>query len=407
MGYKEILKHLHMVNKYYIGLIIVLGMISYINPTNVIINIFLLAICMGVLDGCYFFIVGKKLRLHIYAIPPVQKYQELVLEVEIRNTSAIPFLYFYILPKNGERIKLTEKNNMALMIGRKQTVSYQMKYQAKYSGQDFIGVEWGIMKSFLGIFKKEIHLESYVRVRVLPEIRYLEEGDNLVEQFMAMQMMGCEEQLKGQGLNGAEIGYELRPYREGDSQKLIHWKLAAVKNQYLVRQREEGKVQKEDLCLMLLPFEEYLPRQEKIQLQDKTVTTTIALAMHFLRQGQVVRIVYYMDKDWKEQTLSQMSEINKLQDLLSYYESISVHGDMNEIELMKDLTYIMNRYKGMRLIVSAFWQSEIEKWLISKGNRINPPTFILTKEGVNQALMHTSYLKLWHMTQQYRLERIN
>lgn len=396
-----------MVNKYYIGLLIGLGIMSYVKPTNAIINLFLLTGCMGLVDGCYFLLVGKKLRLHIHTLPPVHKYQELILRVELTNTSYMPFLYFYIVPKNGERIRLTEEERIMLMVGGKQTVNYQIKYQAKYSGQDFIGVEWGIMKSFLGIFKKEMHIESYVRVRVLPEIRYLDNEEHLVEQLMTMQVGDYEDLLETRHVNGDEIGYELRPYREGDSQKLIHWKLAAVKNQYLVRQREKNRIQREDLCLMLLPFQEQLLTQETIQLQDKTVTTTIALAMYFLRQGQTVRIAYYMDKDWQYQKLSHIGEISKLQDILSCYESIGVQGDINEIELVKGLAYIMNRYKGVHFIVSAFWQSEMEKWLINKEKLMHLPYFILTKEAVNKELMNTSYLKIWHMTQQYRLEKIN
>lgn len=96
---------------------------------------------------------------------------------------------------------------------------------------------------FTGIFFIPVRLKSTCRVLVLPR----PEKPALLPDSGAVPVIGYRPKSGG----GFSDDYELRPYREGDSLRLIHWKLSSKHDELLVREPSVPVTQKLALCMEL------------------------------------------------------------------------------------------------------------------------------------------------------------
>lgn len=378
---------------------------AYIQPNRLIIQIFLLVLIVCILDGIHFFAVKNRLRVDVNGGPPVEKHEIYQLQIQLVNHSNLPSVIFHIKPNQSQRLKSIGKNEVSALLQPKGILSYDLAYEAKLSGETNIGIEAGRLDSLFGFFRMNIPLEMYVKVRVFPEIREISEMDQFAHTLLGNESNERNGSVEKHTRMGEEVGYDLRPYQEGDSQKLIHWKLAALKGNYLVRQREGCEDQKQDIYFIICPIQQEESAEQSAIIQDKMVTSIASMAHYFLLNEQTVKVACYIHKSWKYMKLEAVSQIRELQELLSKYHSIEISTKVDERQIIKSLKGIMHEHQGMKILVSAYWDKLLQDVLVEEGEKAYFPV-VWTCGGLPKQKIEEVSLPIWYINNSYVVERI-
>ena len=383
---------------------IAIGMIAYLKKERFINELFILVSIILLVDGIYFFLVIPHLKVEIHTLKMVEKNERFSLRIYITNKAYLPSPYIYIKPKEGIRVSLEKKQIIGLMLGARECIEQEIYYEAQLCGQEEMMLEEVSMRSFMGFFRKTISLNLCTTIQVLPEIRHLE----YMQHFNAFLTLintskGKQNEQEDSESTGDEVGYELRPYIDGDSQRLIHWKIAAFRDEYLVRQREGSKEQKRELFFILSPFVGWESSEEEAVLQDKMITTFVSLVAHYLHEGQKVRVAYYKDKAWQYKKIRDVRYIHILQENLSDYECLKVEETINQRGIIKSLFKLTEKRGGIKVLISSYWRKDMEEYILKNKFETGTAPIIWTGSNIPDTLSQESQFPFWHMTDAYGL----
>lgn len=384
--------------------LIAIGILAYTRPGRFINELFILVSIIFILDGVYFLLVIPHLKVKIQTPGMVEKNERFPLRISMTNKAYMISPYVYIKTSEGERAILENMQGIGLMLGAREYIEQEVYYNAQLCGEEEVMLEEVRMRSFMGFFRKSITLNLCTTIQVLPEIRHLE----YMQHFNAFleelnTSKGKQSEQEDSESAGDEVGYELRPYIEGDSQRLIHWKIAAFRDEYLVRQREGSKEQKRELFFILSPFICCESREEEAVLQDKMVTTFVSLVAHYLKEGQKVRVAYYKDKVWQYIKIRDASYIHILQENLSDYMSLKVEETINQRGIIKNLFKLTNKRGGIKVLISSYWKQDIEEYILKSTFQIESIPIIWTGSEAPTDLSQAPQFQVWHMTDEYGL----
>lgn len=392
------------INHLMFSVFIAIGILAYANPGWIINEIFILLSIILLCDGIYFFLVIPHLKVEIYAPKIVEKYQIFSVKIHITNQAYVSSPYLYINPREGKRVALERVQSIGIMLGMRDSMEQEIYYKAQLCGREEIRIEEVGMRSFMGFFKKTSILNLQTTIQVLPEIRHL----NYMQHFTSFleQLTTSEGKQSEQGdreREGEEVGYELRPYMNGDSQRLIHWKLAAFRDEYLVRQREGSKEQKKELFLILSPFISGENNEDEASIQDKSITTFVSLVAYYLNEGQKVRVAYYKEKDWQYMKLRDSRYIHNLQEALSDYTGVKVEQTINQRGIIKNLFRLTRKRGGIKVMISSYWKKDMEDYILRNKFQTRTVPIIWTGSRLPITLSQVSRFPIWHMTDEYGL----
>lgn len=399
------IKKLPPINFIQIGILVGLCGISYLYPNKIVISAFLLMLMVCAIDGIHFFVAKRALRLYVNGGMPVEKGEVFNLKVKFVNRSNLPACLFHIKAKSSKRLICIGKSEITTLLAPMEKYECIMEYEARLSGEDVIGIEWGRLESVFGFFRMHLPLEMYVRVRVFPQVKELSGMERFIE---ALAGSGDEDRngnIEEEKRSGEEIGYELRPYQEGDSQRLIHWKLAALKEVYLVRQREGSSHKGQDIFLIICPLQHKQDEETEAILQDRTATSALSIAYYFLSHQQTVKVACYINKSWKFIELTGNHQVRSLQEMLSKYAAVTVNEKIDEHVILKNLFKIIGEEESMKIIISAYCSPQMNKMLLSSGEE-KPLSMIWTDKKVPSDLVGQMAVTTWQVQDDYRLEQI-
>lgn len=397
------------INSLLFGVYLSVVVLAYIRPTRILNEIIILISIILALDGIYFFMIAPYIEVTLVPKVMVEVGQEFKQHIKVRNRAYLPSPYIYLMPGQGQRISIENQKCIGLLLGAREDVEQEIFYRAKYCGIEQMTLDWVVTRSFFCFFRKEIKLQETTTVQIMPEVKplnYLNPFNSFITQMLIREerALGHENGENGRDIDD-EIGYELRPYREGDSERLIHWKLAVFKEEYLVREREKIKEQRRELFFILNPFMGKEVRDEEensneILEHNKTVTSFISLVAYYLIKGQKVRIAYYKEKEWQHMKLKGIGELRYLQECLSHYRSIYIGDTMNQEdaihhrEMIHSLFSMIHKRVGIKIMISGYWKQEVEAYAMP---------IIWTGSYLNEDLVKESRFPLWHMTDEYSL----
>lgn len=392
------------INGFMFSAFIAIGMIAYMKPGRFINELFMLVSIILLFDGTYFFLVTSHLKVKINSPRMVEKNERFFLKVYITNKAYLPSSYVYIKARDGVRVALEKKQIIGVMPRARECIEQEIYYKAQLCGQEEVMLEEVSMRSFIGFFRKTNTLNLCTTIQVLPEIRHLEYMQHF-DTFLALinTSGGKQSEQEDSESIGDEVGYELRPYMDGDSQRLIHWKIAAFKDEYLVREREGSKEQKGELFFILSPFVCWESSEEEAVLQDKMLTTFVSLVAHYLNQGQKVRVAYYKDKAWQYKKIRDVRYIHILQEILSDYEGLKVEETINQRGIIKSLFKLTKKRGGIKVPISSYWRKDMEEYILKNKFQTGTAPIIWTGSSVPDTLSQTSQFPFWHMTDEYGL----
>lgn len=373
--------------------------------TNRLINELLILVTMLIIiDSLCFFLATKQMSFRVHGEEIVHKYEVFAFWIEMINTGFLPVTYIELVPKKGIRVSLEEEKHVVMMLKSKEKIAQSILYKANLCGLEEIQIEKIILKSIFSFFRKELCLEDHVKVRILPEIVHLEDIQYF-DKFLGESQKEYGEHIEKAPLYCEEVGYELKPYVEGDSQKLIHWKLAAYKDELLVRQREHETQKAGNAIFILAPF---LLKDEGNEIieQDKLLTTFVSLASYYLEKVQHVEVAFFQDKKWRYIKIKNTKQLRGLQERLASYESLMVQETINQRSIISSIMPLLGHREGIKAIVLGYWTPEIESFIVSKSEKhklIN----IWAKDELPKSLVTGTTLSTWHMDDQFNLKMIS
>lgn len=381
---------------------IIFGGYAYVNTSRVVNEAFILiTIIMGI-DWLYFWRSTRQIQIQYDIDESVQKGEAFKFNLKLSNHFYLPTPFIELTPSKVDRARLLKEQQTVMLLGGREETEESIIYISTLCGLQPISLQEVELRSFIGFFRKEQKISESAQIKVLPEIRAIEYMQHFTD-FLVNVTTG-EGKPSGEEVlaaAGDEISYELRPYMEGDSQRLIHWKIAAYKDELLVRQREQEKEQKSDVFFILNPFLS-MTKEEEAVVQDKLLTTFVSLAGHYLNKQQKVRVAYYKDKAWQYTKLRNERELHFLQEALGDYKSLRVEETINQRGIIKSFIKVAQNRGGIKIIVSSYWSMEMEKYILEKQSIRRIP-YIWSGSKVPQWIVKDSSLPVWHMTDQYRL----
>lgn len=381
-----------------------IGIIAYIKPGRFINELFIVLSIILIIDGMYFFSVLSYLDVSIYIPKVIQKGEKFILEINITNKSFLPSPYIYVKPKDNLRIKLEEKQARVILLGANRYKKQYILCNPLFYGKEQMELEEVSIRSFIGFFRKSVSKNIFTTIKILPAVKQLE----YIQCFDAfLTSLNIEKDKQdtqgGHRTLGDEVGYQLSPYVEGDSQRLIHWKIVASRGEYLVRQREERKEQKRGLFFILNPFIKCQNSNEEVIIQDKIVTSLISLVAYYLGQDEKIRVAYFKNKKWQHVVLRESKEIYTLQDILSNYEGMKVEQDFNNYEIIKGILKIAHKESENKMLMSSYWEEDLEKYILeSQLQELMLPIICTHSNSINY-LTNKSSVSIWYMTDEYGL----
>jgi len=382
---------------------VLLVIYAYIISNRLTNDILVLVTVMIIIDGIYFFIVSKKVRIELTSVEMVQRDEAFELRVKLINEALLPSPYMELIPQQKMRMSLDEDKIRGLMLVGKEQMTCTILYRARLCGLEEIGIEKIVLRSFFSFFKREVTPSIKVQVKILPriiKISHLELFNEFLEQIVEHERKTWGEDLLD--IAGDEVGYELRPYVQGDSQRLIHWKIAAYRDEFLVRQRQQENEKKNSIFLMLSPFLASRDNEEAAVAQDKILTTFISLVGYYLKQEQKVQVAYYQNQDWQYMKIKEYGQLQQLQMRLGDYNYMDVEQTVHQRRIIKSLIKIAKRYSGIKILVSGYWTQEMQEYMLMKSTNKRIPC-IWAGEEIPSRLMEKTSLPMWYVTNQYEI----
>lgn len=387
------------VNVPFILMVLLSGMMAYSRPGRITIDLFCLFMITIVLDTLHFFWMSKNIEIALMpTLNKIQKRKQLDIGVEIKNNSLWPIPRLYIEALDGYRLSLKEKQNYCLFLGGRGVKEIIFTYEAKLSGMQLVGLKYAFLQDYLGLYKKDLPLPHYEKVKVLPDIR----EDMLLDEFFNQE---TEEGYR-RGQNHQEIkevvSEDLVAYKEGDSPKLIHWKIFAQKDELLVRQRETKEQKGEKVILILNPIGSVREEAERYELQDKSVTISLSLCNGLITEGYEVGFMYYKEGSWMKVSLKSKRELQYLREKLGNYETIISEEDRAYRRVLKRFLNDMYLEPSFKLVVTEQIDEKFIYYLEEAHKISNNIQFICMKEPIKE--FKKAEIKVWKVTEGYRLK---
>lgn len=387
------------INVPFILIVILAGITAYTRPDHITIDVFCLLLITTLLDTLHFFFMGRKIEISIAPAPnQIQKRKQLEVGIQIKNNSFCPVPHLYLAPLDGSRLSLKNKQNYCLFLGGLSVKEMILIYEAKFSGKQIVGLKHIFLKDYLGLYRRELILPRCPKIKVLPDVREDMETDEFVGQ-------GTEEGYKrGESRKQLmeEIAEDLGPYKEGDSLRLIHWKLFAQKDQLLVRQRE-AKVQKGKTILLILnPIRSSRESAARYELQDKSVTTSLSLSNQLMNSGYQVNFMYYQRGKWIKVSLKSARELQYLREKLASYETIASAKDKVYKGVLKDFLKDIQMQRSTKLVVTESIDENFIDNLKQEQSILEEIHLICMNEPPKD--MSSLDIRLWTVTKNYRLK---
>lgn len=313
---------------------ITLGLICglYALPHRTMMRIFYMILLAILFDMIHMAMIKKKISLHITGIQEqVDKGEKVQLKINIKNASFLPTPYIYILLKPSYHLRVEKAGGLCVTLQGHEEKSFKVDYTGVLSGQEEIGIEQVILVDYFELMKKKLKVGYTQKVMVMPQLV------NIVNEQDLEYLSQKDADDGSQNLyhhDDGELGYELAPYQEGQSQRLVHWKLVAQRDIYMVRERELPKEQNENRLIILDPVSKqikYEPRlihklwkskkykyqcsigKRQAELEDYRIIVFMSYLYEVINRGESIKLVYCLENQWKKVILDSAVDLERLQ----------------------------------------------------------------------------------------------
>lgn len=189
----------------------------------------------------------------------------------------VNFLWDKSAITNGKSVK-----EYCLLPGEK--ISMETTMVCNYRGEYYIGVNSVDITDFFYLFRITYPIQSKLKVTVLPRIiplknlSLLPNGKDLKE--ISPYTVSDQER----------IDIETRPYKKGDSKKLIHWKVSAKKNELYTRKLVSDP--KIDVTVIIDTTAVEGKEMKQVMVEDSILEAVLAIT-NFCKENRTKVTVFY------------------------------------------------------------------------------------------------------------------
>ncbi len=307
-------------------LFLILALYLRTDPTYMkVLYAFLIAVFIAYL---HVYLLSGQIEVGIIGEEAVQisKGESVELTLVIKNNCFLQSPYIHIFLKPTYHVVSKQYQSLCITLPPFSKKEIKIAYEGKYSGKDILEIEEVILQDFFQLAKKRHTSFGKKEVAVLPQIIELTKVNYL---FSALSIDTDSTMSLPKPSKTAELSYELKPYKEGDSLKLLHWKIAARRDIYMVRQREEQVSVKEEYLMVLDPICAEKNEEMAARLIDKTLVMCISLVAFFLERDIEVTLVYDKEGHWQYITLTHNAHLGQLASILAQY-GITTDANLEE-----------------------------------------------------------------------------
>lgn len=372
-----------------IGLVIKL----YDTPHPTLMRALYLVGCALILEEIYMSVIKRYIKVTVAPlVGEICKGREVELKLTIQNTSFLPLPYTYIFLKESYYLVPKKTQCLCITLPRRSERTYKIKYEAKYSGVDKIGIKELVLMDYFEVSKRKIRKSYLQDITILPQLT--------VPNELKMDMTLIENQKEPLEValqhtkNQGEVSYELASYQEGESERLIHWKLVAQRDIYMVRERETLMKLKQQCLVVIDPlvgrkaqkivvWKKLFPtlkvrarwemEEKKAQEMDAIITSCMSYLYSLLNQEKTIKLVCYKEGEWIEIDAHRKNELEYIAKILCK-ESFK-----NEIDHQKRYPKIRVGNYSDKVLLTAHMDSELEE-LIEEN-----PDFQIVDIGSNES----------------------
>ncbi len=214
--------------------------------------------------------------------PCAGKEEVVTLDIIFQNRSVFPIAQAWLLfsctnALSGETMR--EAFYIAINSGAEQTAEYELKSQ--YCGKLTIQLEQIKFYDHFGIFRIKRRFGTATEVFVLPKSYPLDTGIDTTVNYDEESTTFSKEK---PGSDSSEL-FDIRPYREGDPLRSIHWKLSSKLDELMVK---EFSLPMDDSVLLLT---ELMARD--METLDTVLEAMVSLCNYLLENRINYRVEWY------------------------------------------------------------------------------------------------------------------
>lgn len=230
----------------------------------------------------------------------------------------------------------------------------------KYRGEYNIGIKDITVTDFLGLFSIRYKAPTTVNMRVYPrivDIRSLSaepaDSDAKKSRFSALN-------------SGDEIDREMRKYVQGDSLKLINWKVSAKKQELFVCRHIDIPKSRAIFIMDIRKCEE--DELSCSIIEDKIIESVLAVTRYFLMKKTSASVAYGEDKSVMQE-ISSAGEFNAFH---SKCKDIIFNGRLSPEQIIKDLKLDITSDNLIMIAVHNISEKlcEVCRQMVAAGNNV-------------------------------------
>ena len=219
----------------------------------------------------------KEVSTHLIIPAYAQKEEKITGRLYISNTGSFPVLSGKVFLRVKKTIS-GEQEMFSMNIraaGRKNSAA-AFVIDSEYMGFLEITILRVELYSFFGCMKKVTYVNQEKAVMILPQTTEL----HFPVQNSGAACSFFDEEQSGKKGNGLGEYFGIRPYVDGDSMKLIHWKLTGKTDEYMVKEVE--------VPMMRMPLIFLETRVEKLDaaMIDGLLEAFFSISQHMAQEGQ-------------------------------------------------------------------------------------------------------------------------
>lgn len=335
----------------FILILMFFGLMAYITLLDVFAHITIIMLVASSLSIAQCILSRKLIKISIgVSKEHLEKGEKGILTLKLRNRAHIPSSYIYIYLRQGNRILWEGPQKLCIVLGPREDKVIELSYKGKLCGKEDIGIEELVITDYFYLVKGRLQIvgeennlskmmvldskkERHLSDKQLIAIKKLRKEVTIIPKLIPLREVDRIEKRRGEKLSyGENISSELETYKEGESQKLIHWKMVASKDIYLMRQRENRYLSKEKVLLIFDPVSKVQEEQsieQFIRNQDKAITVLASMLGTLLQEGKEAYICFYKDKEWHLHYFKDEEDLKARIQIISDYEFVQ---DLDEAQ---------------------------------------------------------------------------
>ena len=380
------------INYIYYIVMIILIILLYKKTNELLMCFFMIGLIGGILSIVHMYIAKRALEFEVINNPNkiIGKNELTSICIRVHNRLDMLSPYIYVFTNKTDNLEVVKHRGKCVMVKSKNYIDVEIPYKAKYSGKASIYISEIVLQDFFGIMSirlQEIHKE--IDIAVLPQVIELKASGNLISSMKeSMNTRAENERVKGLG----ELSYDLEPYKEGDSMKLVHQKLLARRDIYMVREREKEQGSQNKYVIVIDPVCGEV--SNKSRLIDKTLAVITSLISDIIKQTEKVTVVYNIEGKWSHRILEKRSSLTQFMNTLARYS-----GEWNgKDRWAREYLLNSNISPGYKLVITPILESEYIEALESEIK-----LEILTIHKNNQ--YKDTSLHTWYLSDEYEVSR--